>query len=129
MGTRDKHAVRIGPVIRALRIAKGWSLQDLGDEAGYERGFIGEVERGEKTPGLQTLRNIAQALGTTANAIMVAAAKGLPPPNALKHPPRQVARLTQDLGNLHPKEARQIVPVLQAMLRAFTGAPRKTGRG
>jgi len=48
--------------IRALRIARGWTQQDLGDRSGYWQSYIGQIERGQKRPPLETLFSLAQAL-------------------------------------------------------------------
>lgn len=45
--------LRFGPLLRALRVDRGWSLRDLGERIQFNRGYIGKVEQGEKFPDRQ----------------------------------------------------------------------------
>jgi transcriptional regulator with XRE-family HTH domain len=45
-----------------LRNAQGWSQEELADEAGLHRTFVGSVERGERNVTLSTLEALAAAL-------------------------------------------------------------------
>jgi transcriptional regulator with XRE-family HTH domain len=47
----------------ALRAARGWSQEELGARAGLTYKFIGEVERGQKSPSLDSLGAIARGFG------------------------------------------------------------------
>lgn len=47
--------------IRALRIERGWSLQTLADKVGRERSTVHKWERGERTPGPDDVRRLADA--------------------------------------------------------------------
>jgi transcriptional regulator with XRE-family HTH domain len=49
--------------VRWLRSAHGWSQAQLGDEAGLHRTYVGQVERSEKSIGVENLGRIARALG------------------------------------------------------------------
>jgi transcriptional regulator with XRE-family HTH domain len=53
---------RLGKRIRNFRLAKGWSQEALGAEAGLSYKFIGEVERGVANPSLSTLEALGEAL-------------------------------------------------------------------
>jgi transcriptional regulator with XRE-family HTH domain len=64
---------RIGMAIRARRMEKEWSQEQLSFESGLHRTYIGAVERGEKNLTLKNLVRIAKALDTLASDIMVAA--------------------------------------------------------
>lgn len=46
-----------------LRTARGWSQEELGAKAGLSYKFIGEVERSQKSPSLDSLGRIAEGLG------------------------------------------------------------------
>jgi transcriptional regulator with XRE-family HTH domain len=54
---------KVGRRIRELRQKKGWSQERLAEEADLHRTYIGQVERGEKSIGVENLFRIAQALG------------------------------------------------------------------
>lgn len=62
---------RVGALIRALRIGTGTearpdlSQEMLADRSSLHRTYIGELERGEKCPTVETLARIAQALGVS----------------------------------------------------------------
>jgi transcriptional regulator with XRE-family HTH domain len=54
----------VGQRIRKLRRARGFTQQELGEYAGLNYKFLGEIERGIQNPTIQTLYKIANALGT-----------------------------------------------------------------
>ena len=51
-----------GLVLRRLRQGRGLSQEALGFESGYHRTYISLLERGRKSPSLQTLFNLSSAL-------------------------------------------------------------------
>lgn len=53
---------RIGPLIRARRRRLGLTLQALADRSAVSVGYLSQVERGNATPTLGTLAQIARAL-------------------------------------------------------------------
>ena len=61
---------KVGRRIKELRQKKGWSQEKLAEEAGLHRTYIGQVERGEKSIGLENLFRIASALKTEATALV-----------------------------------------------------------
>ena len=44
-----------------LRVTRGWSQEQLGDEAGMHRTFIGQVERGQRGMNIIGLWRLAKA--------------------------------------------------------------------
>jgi transcriptional regulator with XRE-family HTH domain len=48
--------------VRALRLQKGWSQEDLGRRAGLHRTYIGSIERRERNVSLLNVQRIAKAL-------------------------------------------------------------------
>jgi len=64
---------RIGMAIRAMRMNKGWSQEDLSFECGLHRMYIGAIERGEKNLALKNLVRLAKPLDVLASEIMTAA--------------------------------------------------------
>jgi transcriptional regulator with XRE-family HTH domain len=65
----------LGERIRDARKERGWTQEDLADEAEIDRSYIGGVERGERNVTFSMLCRIARAIG------------------------RDVASLTQELPN------------------------------
>lgn len=53
----------VGRNIRRLRRERGLSQEELADEIGVHRTFMGGVERGERNLTLQTLERLAERLG------------------------------------------------------------------
>lgn len=49
--------------LTALRVASGVTRNELADRSGYHEQIIGRYERGETTPSLRALTDLAQALG------------------------------------------------------------------
>ena len=52
-------------VLRELRLQRGFSQEALAFESGVHRTFVSQLERGIKTPSLQTVIKLAAALGTS----------------------------------------------------------------
>ncbi len=52
-----------GRVLREYRTKSGFSQEELGFESGYHRTYISLLERGLKSPSLQTIFKLADALG------------------------------------------------------------------
>lgn len=61
---KDQELARlVGKHVRELRQAKGLSQEDLADQCGLHRTFMGSVERGEKAITLESARKTVTALG------------------------------------------------------------------
>ena len=55
-------AKSFGQSLRQLRLRRGISQEELGFESGYHRTYISLLERGKKSPSLQTIFRLAKAL-------------------------------------------------------------------
>ena len=55
---------RVGLNMKALREAKGWSQEELADQAGIHRTYVSGVERGVRNPTITVLEKLAKALGS-----------------------------------------------------------------
>lgn len=64
---------RIGLALRAARLEKEWSQEELSFESGLHRTYIGAVERGEKNLTLKNLVKLSKSLDVPASEIMRAA--------------------------------------------------------
>jgi DNA-binding XRE family transcriptional regulator len=69
-------AQRIGQKIRQLRIAQGYSIEALARKAGMKRPNLSRLESGKHQPSLETLENIAGALGVTIAEILAKSSPG-----------------------------------------------------
>jgi transcriptional regulator with XRE-family HTH domain len=52
-----------GAVLRELRLERQKSQDFYAHETGYHRNYIGQLERGEKSPSLKALFDFAQSFG------------------------------------------------------------------
>jgi transcriptional regulator with XRE-family HTH domain len=59
-----------GRVLRDARKSRLLLQDELGAKSGYPRTYIGQLERGEKSPSLRTLFNLAKTLQVTLTAIV-----------------------------------------------------------
>ena len=71
----------VGAVVGRLRSERGWSLEDLADEAGRHRTYIGLVERGERHLSVASAFRLAQALGLPLAELIDLAEAHLPQPS------------------------------------------------
>ena len=63
----------VGAELTRLRVARGWSQQKLADQLGYTERYIGQLERGTKSPTLRTVADLAEAFLTMPSTILRAA--------------------------------------------------------
>jgi transcriptional regulator with XRE-family HTH domain len=61
---------QIGKRIQYLRNQKGISQLDLSLEAGVNRNYLSDLERGERNPTLKVLVKIAEALGVDLSTLV-----------------------------------------------------------
>lgn len=59
-------------VLRRTRLRRHLSQEALAHASGYHRTYIGQLERGEKSPSLRTLFNLADALNVSATQLISA---------------------------------------------------------
>jgi len=58
-----EEARKLGAQIRQLRVARGWTQEQLAEHAGVHYKYLGDVERGVRNPALFNIARIARALG------------------------------------------------------------------
>lgn len=61
--------------IRKLRLAKGLTLQQVGDVFGISRGSVSSWESGVNTPDARKLAKLAEVLGTTVESLLTGSAQ------------------------------------------------------
>ncbi len=52
------------------REAKGWSQEDLADQAGLHRTYVSGLERAVRNPTITIVARLAKALGVTASDLL-----------------------------------------------------------
>ncbi len=76
-GHRINPEVAFGRVLRELRRKRGVSQEELGAKSGYHRTYIGQLERGEKSPSLRTIFNLAGTLEVSPGKVIGAVERTL----------------------------------------------------
>jgi len=72
----DEAAVALGARVRSLRRERGWTLKQLGREAGLSHPFLSQLERGLARPSVGSVERIARALGVAVGLLWSAPARG-----------------------------------------------------
>lgn len=60
----------IGPRVRRLREARGWSLTELSSRAGISRSYLTQIEHGESIPTQDKIIKLAEALGALPSELL-----------------------------------------------------------
>ena len=66
----------IGRVLRTQREKLGISQEEVAERAGVDRSYVSILERGLKSPTLETLEKICAALGTLPERVIANARRG-----------------------------------------------------
>ena len=69
MSTKEETRQRIGQRVKALRTMAGLTQQELADRAGLQRTHIGRIEDGAFGSHVETIQQVAEALGMTVDII------------------------------------------------------------
>ncbi len=98
----------IGKRIRKYRIAKGWRQEDFAEKIGLSVTYTGMIERGEKTPKLETFLTIANVLNVSADLLL---ADVINAQYEIK-----ASELSDEIATLKPSERDRIFSVVRAMI-------------
>jgi len=60
-----------GRAVRELRSRRGYSQEELGQNAGLHRNYVGAIERGEINPTLKIMLKLATGLGTLLSELVL----------------------------------------------------------
>ena len=69
MSTKEETRKRIGQRVKALRTMAGLTQQELADRAGLQRTHIGRIEDGAFGSQVETIQQVAEAIGMTIDII------------------------------------------------------------
>ena len=99
----------IGKNIRKYRLMRKLRQEDLAEKADLSINYVGAIERGEKTPSLESLISIINALGVSADMIL---ADVLDNGYLVKD-----SLLAQKLDQLSAEDRSQIYDVIDTMIK------------
>jgi len=68
--TAEQIAAAVAERVRALRAARGWSLDELAGRSGVSKGMLVQVEGVRTNPSIGTLCRIADAFGVTVGRLL-----------------------------------------------------------
>ena len=100
--------------VRELRLARGWSQDQLAVESGLSKDGISRIERGDRIPRLDTLEEIAVALGISLPQLVDV---GEPLPEIPKQVDARALALQRLLEQLDPKVARSLMALIRSIAR------------
>ena len=99
-------SLKIGVKIRECRQACKLSQNALAEKAGISTRYLGDIERGAKTPGLSTFVNLLNAMNASADYVLM---------DILQTDSKRELSLEQ----LPPETKTKILNVLETMIRNF----------
>jgi len=67
---RANPKIAFGLVLRQLREQSGDSQDSFAHRTGYHRNYVGQLERGEKSPSLNALFNLSKAVGLRPSQVL-----------------------------------------------------------
>lgn len=98
----------IGKNIRQCRQDRRLSQEQLAERVNVSANYIGMIERGEKTPSLETFLALANALETSADRLLCEVLKvGYQ---------EKSSQLSQQLASLSPKDRQRILAVVDTLI-------------
>lgn len=69
MGPEKRATRNLAKHLRQLRLGKGWSQDELADQAALDRTYISDIERGLRNPSLATLARLADVLSVSIGSL------------------------------------------------------------
>lgn len=99
----------VGQRLKSAREAKGWTQEVLAEKVDLSADHIGVVERGVKSPRLETFIDIANALECDANSLLEDV---LAVSNQLTS-----SRLSEKLSSLPPAKQRTVLRVVETLMQ------------
>lgn len=100
--------------VRELRASKGWSQEKLAEAAGLSKDAVSRIERGDRGPRLDTLEQIAKAVGTTL-AKLVDFGEPTPRPSLQDE---RLRSLERSLEQVDPWLAQSLIRAIQIVVQA-----------
>ena len=99
---------RVGKRIREKRLEKGWRQEDLAEKVNVTADYIGMIERGEKTPRLETLIKIINCLKVSSDEILMDVVD--------KGYLIRMSKYAEKIGELEREERERLYRIIEAYL-------------
>ena len=96
-----------GACLRVQRKAKGLTIEQLAEQLGLSATFLGDVERGDKAPSLQTIQKIITVLDVSADSLF---------PHG-ENTTLDVRPFKEKLDSLSPVQHRVVEDLIDSLLR------------
>lgn len=93
----------LGHRVRELRTGKGWTLDQLAQEAGVSKGFLSAVENNHNQPSGRVLLGLAKALGASVDYLVEGDPAGAPEAEGTSATPG-VVEIPEELAALAERE-------------------------
>ena len=61
---------QFGLAVRQLREKRGWTQEELAEQADINRSYLGEIERASAVPSLATIGKLASALDLSPSSLL-----------------------------------------------------------
>lgn len=100
--------------VRELRVARGWSQDQMANEAGLSKDAVSRIERGDRSPRLDTLQRIGAAVGVSLPKL-VDFGETLTLTRSYNHRRRSLQRL---LDQLDPPLVAVVITLVRGLVRA-----------
>jgi transcriptional regulator with XRE-family HTH domain len=96
-------------LLKTTRKSKGYTQDQLADEAGVHRTTVIRQERGEGAPDRAVVRRLARILGIPIDAALAAADGDLDPATVPPPLPREFARLVEIYSDLNEEQRKTLL--------------------
>jgi len=103
---------QLGPRIRALRETLLLNQEQLAERAGITHSYLSMIERGDRTPHVETLVSLAKALGIAVSQLLLDANE--PRASSGQPPDLQLMAYLETL-RLTPGDVNRLVAIAKAM--------------
>jgi transcriptional regulator with XRE-family HTH domain len=71
--SQDPALVALGAAIRAARLERGISQEELAHRSAIDRSYMSSIERGSQNPGMVSIVRVARAMEMTVAELMIEA--------------------------------------------------------
>ena len=92
---------QLGMRIKYLRTIKKWSQEDLALEAGINKNYLSDLERGSRNPTVKVVEKIAKAFGITISELLSEQMNKTITKSNINHLFRRIHEIYERLDNGH----------------------------